>query len=445
MPAQYQRLAREVIAEAVGTNTQASNGSTTALAQKIRARLIAAGYPASDIQIVGAVPKTQNLVVRLRGRPTGKKPILLASHLDVVEARAADWSMDPFTLNAKNGFLLGRGVEDNKAGVSIVVTNLIRWKRERWVPDRDIIAYFSANEEGDAENGIIWVLKNRRALVDAEFALNTDAGGVELANGKPRAFELQASEKVYVTYRLEAVNPGGHSSRPRTDNAIYTLSAALTRLGAYRFPVMLNEISKAELERAATLAPADTAADMRAVAANPTDSAAVARLTRDPGFNTMLRTTCVATMLEGGHAENALPQRARATVNCRVLPNHKMDQVAAALQRVAGDSVAVTQVYTPVASDPSPLRDDLLLVLGQLVPRYFPGAALVPVMEAGATDGLYLRNAGIPTYGVSAIAAMSGESNAHGRDEKLRERSLYDATEFWYSLVKGLASPTVTP
>ncbi|MDQ6827253.1 MAG: M20/M25/M40 family metallo-hydrolase [Gemmatimonadota bacterium] len=445
LPAEYQRLAREVIAEAVGTNTQASNGSTTVLARKIRARLIAAGYPASDIQMVGAVPKTQNLIVRLRGLPTGKKPILLASHLDVVEARAADWSMDPFTLNAKNGFLLGRGVEDNKAGVTTVVTNLIRWKREQWVPDRDIIAYFSANEEGDAENGIIWVLKNRRALIDAEFALNTDAGGVELANGKPRAFGLQASEKVYVTYRLEAVNPGGHSSRPRADNAIYTLAAALTRLGAYRFPVMLNEISRAQLERAATLAPADTAADMRAVAANPADSAAVARLTGDPGFNTMLRTTCVATMLEGGHAENALPQRARATVNCRVLPNHKMDEVVATLQRIAGDSVAVTQVYAPVASDASPLRDDLLRVLGQLVPRFFPGATLVPLMEAGATDGLYLRNAGIPTYGVSAIAAVSGESNAHGRDEKLRERSLYDATEFWYSLVKKLASPTVTP
>ena len=447
LPAEYQRLAREVLTEAVNTNTTASVGSTTALARKLQARLIAAGYPANDIHIVGSDEKNQNLIVRLRGQPSGKKAILLAAHLDVVEANKADWTADPFTLRLENGYFLGRGAEDDKSGVTVLVTNLIRWKREKWTPDRDIIAYFSADEESDATKGVQWVLANARNLIDAEFALNTDGGGVEIANGKPRVFEAEASEKVYVTFRFEATNPGGHSSRPRPDNAIYELTRALTRLESYTFPLKLNEVTRTQLERASVLQTADTAADMRLVAKGYTNGApdaaaqaAMTRLSRNPSFNAMFRTTCVATKLDGGHADNALPQRARATVNCRMLPNDPPAEVAQALARLAGDSVSVTVIDAAVPSDPSPLRADLMSLLEQLVPRYFPGAPVMPSMSAGATDGLYLRNAGIPTYALSAVAGVNGESNAHGLNEKVREKSIYDAVAFWNDMVRALAS-----
>ena len=446
LPAEYQRLARDVLTEAVNTNTTASAGSTTALAKKLQTRLLAAGYAASDIHIVGSDRKNQNLIVRLRGRSSGAKPILLAAHLDVVEANKADWTADPFTLRTENGFFLGRGAEDDKSGVTVLITNLIRWKREKWTPDRDVIAFFSADEETDATKGIQWVLAHARHLIDAEFCLNTDGGGVELANGKPRAFGVEASEKVYVTFRMQATNPGGHSSRPRHDNAVYQLAHALTRLESYTFPVKLNEVTRTQLERSAALQSPDTAADMRAIArgyANGSPSAeaqtAMVRLSRDPSFNALFRTTCVATMLDGGHAENALPQRARATVNCRMLPNDSPAEVEQALRRVAGDSVAVSVVYAPVPSEPSPLRADLLSLLDQLSSRYFPGAAVIPAMSLGATDGLYLRNAGIPTYALSALAEVDGESNAHGLNEKVRAKSILDAVAFWNDMVRGLA------
>ena len=447
LPIEYQRLARDVLTEAVNTNTTASAGSTTTLARKLQTRLRAAGYAANDIHIVGSDKKNQNLIVRLRGRPSGKKPILLAAHLDVVEANRADWTADPFALRAENGFFLGRGAEDDKSGVTVLVTNLIRWKREKWTPDRDVIAFFSADEETDATKGVQWVLAHTRNLIDAEFCLNTDGGGVELATGKPRAFGVEASEKVYVTFRLEATNPGGHSSRPRPDNAIYQLAHALTRLESYTFPVKLNEVTRTQLERSAALQSADTAADMRLVASgyangspNAESQAAMARLSREPSFNALFRTTCVATLLDGGHAENALPQRARATVNCRMLPNDPPTEVERTLRRIVGDSVAVTITYAPVPSEPSPLRTDLMSLLDQLSARYFSGAPVIPSMALGASDGLYLRNAGIPTYSLSAIAEADGESNAHGLNEKVREKSIYDAVAFWNDMVKGLAS-----
>jgi acetylornithine deacetylase/succinyl-diaminopimelate desuccinylase-like protein len=446
LPAEYQRVAREVLTEAVNTNTTASVGNTTALAKKLRTRLLAAGYASSDIHIVGSDLKNQNLVVRLKGRGTGKKAILLAAHLDVVEAKKADWTYDPFVLRRENGYFLGRGAEDDKSGVTVLITNLIRWRRERWTPDRDIIALFTADEETDATRGVQWVLAHERPLIDAEFALNTDGGGVELANGKPRAFYVDASEKVYVTFRLEAINPGGHSSRPRADNAIYALAHALARLEAYSFPPKLNEVTRAQLERSSALYAADTAADMRLIAkgyasAEPEADAraAMARLSRDPSFNALFHTTCIATMLDGGHAENALPQRAGATVNCRMLPNDPPADVERAIRTIAGDSVKVTVPYAAVPSDPSPLRPELMALLDQLASRYFPGAPVIPDMAAGASDALYLRNAGIPTYNPSALAEVDGEANAHGLNEKVREKSVYDAVAFWYEMVKGLA------
>ena len=452
LPLEYQRLASAVITEAVNTNTTASAGSTTALARKLQARLIAAGYPAADIHIVGGDRKNQNLVVRLRGAPSGRKPILLAAHLDVIEAKRADWTYDPFVLRRENGFFLGRGVEDDKAGVTVLITNLIRWKRERWTPDRDIIAMFTADEESDATRGVQWLLAHERALIDAEYALNTDGGGVELAGGKPRAFAVDASEKVYATFRLEATNPGGHSSRPRPDNAIYVLAHALTRLEAYRFAPKLNEVSRVQIDRSAALYAADTAADLRLIAKGYSTSmpdadakAAMARLSGDPSFNGLFHTTCVATMLVGGHAENALPQRAGALVNCRMLPNDPPAEVERIIRSLAGDSVVVTVPYPPVPSDPSPLRPELMTLLDQLAARYFPGAPVIPMMASGATDGLYLRNAGIPVYDPGALAGAEGEANAHGLNEKVREKSVYDAVAFWYDMVKGLAGARITP
>lgn len=452
LPVAYQRLAREVITEAVNTNTTASIGSTTALANKLRTRLIAAGYPAADIHIVGGDPKNKNLIVRLRGSGTGKKAILLAAHLDVVEAKRADWKEDPFVLRLENGYFMGRGAEDDKSGVTVLITNFIRWKQEKWIPDRDIIGLFTADEETDATRGVQWVLAHERQLIDAEYSLNTDGGGVELANGKPRAFGMDASEKVFADFQLEATNPGGHSSRPRPDNAIYQLAHALTRLEAFTFPPKLNEVSKTQLERGAELQAPDTAADMRLIAAGystPTPDAAaqeaMARLSRDPSFNAFFRTTCVATLLEGGHADNALPQRARATVNCRMLPNDPPAEVEAAIKRAVGDGIAVTVTYPPVASDPSPLRPELMSLLDRLSAQYWPGAPVIPTMALGASDGLYLRNAGIPTYAVSAVAGVDGEGNAHGLNEKVREKSVYDAVAFWNDMVRGLASRSLNP
>jgi acetylornithine deacetylase/succinyl-diaminopimelate desuccinylase-like protein len=447
LPVAYQRLAREVLTEAVNTNTTASVGSTTALANKLRTRLIAAGYPASDIHIVGSDAKNRNLIVRLRGSASGKKAILLAAHMDVVEAKRADWKEDPFVLRLENGYFMGRGAEDDKSGVTVLITNLIRWKQEKWTPDRDIIALFTADEETDATRGAQWVLAHERKLIDAEYALNTDGGGVELANGKPRSFGMEASEKVFIDFQLEAKNPGGHSSRPRPDNAIYQLAHALTRLEGYTFPVKLNEVSRTQLERGAALVAADTAADMRAIAAgfaNDTPDAAaqaaMTRLSREPSYNALFRTTCVATLLEGGHADNALPQRARATVNCRMLPNDPPAEVEATIKRVVGDGVDVSITYPPVASAPSPLREELVTLVDRLAGQYFPGAPVIPMMALGASDGLYLRNAGIPTYSLSAVASVDGEGNAHGLNEKVREKSIYDATAFWNDMVRGLAS-----
>lgn len=447
LPAEYRRLTRAILTEAVNTNTTASAGSTTALAKKLQARLLAAGYAPADIHIVGSDAKNRNLIVRLRGRPSsGKKPILLAAHLDVVEANRADWTYDPFTLRLENGFFLGRGAEDDKSGVTVLMANLIRWKRERWVPERDVVAVFTTSEETDAAAGMRWVIAHARPLIDAEYGLNTDGGGVELTARGPRSFDLEASEKVYVTFRLEATNPGGHSSRPRRDNAVYQLAHALDRLEAYTFPAKLNEVTRTQLQRSAALQSPDTAADMRLIASGFSDaspdsgvSAAIARLSRDPTFNALFRTTCVATMLEGGHAENALPQRARATVNCRMLPNDPPAQVEATVRRLAGDSISVSVIYPAVPSDPSPLRPELMALLDTLSARYFPGAPVVPAMALGASDGLFLRNAGIPVYSLSAIAEMDGEANAHGLNEKVREKSLYDAVAFWNDMVRGLA------
>ena len=368
------------------------------------------------------------------------------AHLDVVAANRADWPFDPFTFLEKDGWYYGRGAEDNKAGVGTIIANLVRWKRERWIPDRDIIAVFSADEETAGES-IAWLLKNHRALIDAEYALNTDAGGGSLDKGKAVSNAVQASEKMFANFRIEVTNPGGHSSVPRRDNAIYELSARLAAFGAFEYPRRLNEVSRAYFVQSASTQAPDIAALMRAVAAQPMDTAAATKLSAaNPYWNSIMRTTCVATRLEAGHADNALAQRASALVNCRILPDESPDSVQAAMQRVVGPGAKVVKASDAMVSPASPLRNDVMGTVTTLTAERFPGAVVVPEMSTGATDGLFTRNAGIPTYGVGALFFEQAEpSRAHGQEERVGVKAYHDAVAFWYSLVKSLATKHILP
>ena len=433
---------RAVLAELVNINSSSGTLGVQRIGRVIAARLRAAGFAASDVQLLGPAPTLTALAIRYRGKTSGKKPILLMAHMDVVTALASDWTRPPFTFGETDGFYYGRGVEDNKAGVAAIVATFLRWKRAGWVPDRDLIAVLTADEETDG-NSMRWMIRNHPELFDVEFALNTDAGGVPLEKGKALSVALQASEKVYADFTLESLNAGGHSSIPRADNAIYELAAGLSRLGAFQFPARLNEVSTAFFRQsAASQAPA-LAEAMRAVATGKTDSASVAILTAaDPYFNSVLRTTCVATRLAGGHADNALPQRATALVNCRMLPDDPVDSVMAVLQRVVGPKVKVIRTREVVPSPASPLRADVVSAMTAMSKTFFGAAPVVPEMSTGATDGVFTRNAGIPTYGVGALSGERSEpSRAHGRDERLGVESFHPSVAFWEQLVRQLAGP----
>jgi acetylornithine deacetylase/succinyl-diaminopimelate desuccinylase-like protein len=364
------------------------------------------------------------------------------AHLDVVDARTEDWSFDPFVLREEGGWFYGRGTRDNKAGAANIVANMIRWKREGWLPERDVIAVLTTDEETDAAAGIRWLLENRRDLVDAAYCLNSDGGDGELRDGKRYILEVQAAEKIYGDFRLEVRNRGGHSSLPRPDNAIYVLAAALRRLAEYQFPVKITEVTRAYLERAARLETGERRRDLLdVVARGGAAEDAVRRLSADPTLNALLRTTCVATQLEGGHAPNALPQLAAATVNCRAIPGTALADLKLALEKVVSDSqVRVVPLGEWTAGPASPLFPRLLSTIERLAAEFFPGAAVIPSMATGATDGLYLRNAGIPTYGVSALFDDPSDVRAHGRDERISVAGYYASVQFWYRLVKDLAS-----
>jgi acetylornithine deacetylase/succinyl-diaminopimelate desuccinylase-like protein len=438
-----QQLARDIYKELIeiNTTTDADPGGTTQAAEAMAARLRAAGFAAADVQVLSAGPRDGNLVARLRGSgAAGRKPILLLAHLDVVAARRDDWSIDPFTFTEKDGFYYGRGTSDDKAMAAIWIANMIRMKQEGFVPDRDLIVALTSDEEGGDHNGVEWLLANKRELVDAAYALNEGGGGF-LKNGKPFVHNVQAAEKVYYDFTFEVRNKGGHSSRPVKDNAIYHLANALARLERYDFPVMLNDVTRAYFERLSRAETGQTAADMRAVAKNPADAAAVRRLSAQPVYNSMLRTTCVATQLQGGHAPNALPQLARANVNCRVLPNHDVKDVQATLVRLAGDTaVHVSPAPEPRGGPASPLSDEVLRPIERLTAEMWPGIPVVPVMSTGATDGRPLRQGGIPTYGVSGLFGDMDDSRAHGRDERMLIKSFFEGHEFLYRLVKELSS-----
>jgi acetylornithine deacetylase/succinyl-diaminopimelate desuccinylase-like protein len=437
---------RAILAELIGINSSSGTPGVQRLAQTLARRLRTAGFPAADVQLLGPKPELTALVVRYRGRNPTQKPLLLMAHLDVVPALRLDWTSDPFVFLEKDGWYYGRGVEDNKAGVASIIATFARWKRTGYQPGRDLIAVLTADEETNGES-MKWLLANHPPLRTAEYALNTDAGGVALDGARPVSVGVQASEKVFANFRLEAFNPGGHSSVPRADNAIYSLATALARLGAYRFPARLNDVSRAFFRESAAMQDSTLAPLMRAAGGPAPDATALAELSRrNDYYNSVMRTTCVATRLSGGHADNALPQRALALVNCRMLPDDPPDSVQAVLQRLAGDSVKVVRAWEIVGSPVSPLRDDVMRAIAAVSSEHFPRASIVPEMSTGATDGLYTRNAGIPTYGVAMLAFdQASPSRAHGRDERINVEAFHISVRAWEQLVQRLATDAVVP
>jgi acetylornithine deacetylase/succinyl-diaminopimelate desuccinylase-like protein len=438
----HQQLTRDIYKELIEINTVTATGDTLVAAEAMAARLRAGGFDAADVQVLSPEPRKGNLVARYRG--TGaRKPMLLLAHIDVVEARAEDWTVDPFKLTEKDGYFYGRGTLDQKYMAAVFVANLIRYKQEDFKPQRDLVLVLEADEEIlDANTkGIRWLLANHRNLIDAEFALNEGAG-VGLRDGVPVRNSVQTAEKISVSFQLEVTDKGGHSSLPNNDNAIYRLADGLARLSKFTFPLSINDTTRAFFTRMAEYEPQQTAEDMRGILSGTPDLAArsLTRLANNPVYNAQLRTTCVATTLQGGHAINALPQLARAGVNCRIMPGESVSDIEATLVRVmADDKIKLSRTSEPVVSAPSALQGEILSAIEKTSAEFFPGIPIVPVMSAGATDGSYLRNAGIPTYGHSGLANEISDNRAHGRDERVLVSAFFKGQEYLYRLVKILA------
>ena len=441
---QDQRL-RSIYQELVEINTTSSVGSCTQAAQAMAARLKSGGFRDDEMQVLvpAGAPQKGNLVARLKG--TGAlKPMLLLAHIDVVEAKREDWLRDPFKLIEEDGMFYARGSSDDKAMAAIYVSTLIRYRQEALRPARDLILALTCDEEVEGPyNGVEFLLKQHRPLIDAEFALTEGGNGAVDPTGKKVLHGIQAGEKVFQSFQLEVTNKGGHSSVPVPDNAIYHLSGGLARLAAYSFPFRLSATTRGYFEQRAALESPAVAADMRALLKDPPDAGALARLYAvSPAYNAAVRTTCVATMLEGGHAINALPQRARAGVNCRILPGEKIADVQATLVKVMADEqIKVTPIGVGVEAQVPPLTPALMKTIEAVSTELWPGIPVVPTMSAGATDGRYLNNAGLWTYGVTGLFSAPGGSNAHGLNERLPVKSLYEGHEFNHRLIQRLAMP----
>jgi acetylornithine deacetylase/succinyl-diaminopimelate desuccinylase-like protein len=439
LPAALRPLARAVLAELVSIDTTHANGSTAA-AEAIARRLRAAGFADADLVLAGPVPHKHNLVVRLRG--AGKeRPVLFIAHLDVVAAKREDWSRAPFALSESDGYLYGRGTTDMKGDVSALVLTLLRLRGEGYRPDRDVVIAFTDDEEtGRETNGVAWLLRERPELLRAGFAVNPDGGEGQTRHGRRTLLAVQTSEKVFVNFSVEATDRGGHSSLPHAGNPVYRLAAALVRLGAHEFPVHVGETVRGYFGAMSTQESGALAEDLATLSREPTDLAAAARVAAASDlYAALMHTTCVATELSGGHASNALPQLARATVNCRVLPDESPDDVEATLRRVVDDpGVKVTRTTPVQASPPSPLVPSVVEPVERVMRQLFPGVRLAPLLSTGATDGLYLRRAGIPTYGISGMFGDVDDVRAHGRDERVAAADYYDGVEFMYRFVKEL-------
>ena len=436
-------LARDIFTQLIEINTTDSIGDNTRAAEAMATRFRAAGYAEQDIHVLGPAPRKRNLVVRLHG--TGPaRPILFIGHLDVVEAKRSDWSFDPFVFREQDGYFYGRGTSDMKGDDAILVTMFLRLKREGFQPARDMILALTSDEEGGTANGIDWLVTNHRDLIDAEFSVNSDGGGGDIKNGRRIYMSMQAAEKVFLSFKLEVTNPGGHSSLPTKDNAIYHLAEGLARLAKFDFPVRLFDVTRASFERMAPFYEGQLGADMKAVVGNPHDEAVVARLSALPQYNAQLRTTCVATMLSGGHAENALPQSATTVVNCRLLPVDQAEDVERTLNQVLADpkiKVSVMKPPKPVAY--TPISPVVLNAVTAATSKSWPGLSVIPQMSTGASDGIYLIAAGIPTYGISGIFGDEDDVRAHGRDERVLVKSFYEAIGFMYDVgtTLGKAGP----
>ena len=440
-----QKQMREIYQELVETNTTNSTGSCTVAANKMARRLKAAGYQDADLHLIvpPGGPTKGNLVARIKGDGS-KKPLLLLAHIDVVEANRADWVRDPFKLIEEDGMFYARGASDDKAMAASFVANMIRYKKEKLAPKRDVVMALTCDEEmvPSKFDGAEYLFNHHRALIDAEIALNEGGSGLLDKDGKPVRHGIQAGEKIYQTFQLEVTNPGGHSSAPYRDNAIYHLAEGLSRLGQFSFPFKLSPVTRAYYERMAAVEKGQVAADMKAILGDPPDAAALERLYAvSPVHNSTVRTTCVATKVDAGHADNALPQRARATVNCRILPDEQVDDVQATLQRVvADDKIRITRIGEGLSAPMPPLTPALMKAVEEISNDMWPGVPVIPTMSTGGTDGRFLNSGGIWTYGISGMFAGPEGSGAHGLNEHIRVKSLYDGQEYLYRLGKRLAT-----
>ena len=443
-------MAHDIFEQLIEINTTDSIGSTTVAAEAMAKRLLDAGFPKADVVVMGPNARKGNMVARYRGIPGSMvRPILIIGHLDVVEARREDWTTDPFKFVEKDGYYYGRGTQDMKDADAIAVTDFIRLRKEGFVPDRDIILALTADEEGGKSNGVKWLLQNHRQLVDAEFALNPDSGGVSTDHGKPLTVEFEATEKLYGDFQVLATNPGGHSSLPKPDNAIYHVADALGVLEKSPFPFELSAVTREYFGQMAKIETGQTAADMRAILAAPPDPAAIQRLSQDARYNSTLRTTCVATMMSAGHAPNALPQRAEANVNCRIFPGHSQEDIRLSLVRMFNDPKLTVHYRSDggeladhgsdrKAMVPPPLRTDVMQSLRAVSAKLWPGAPVIAIMETGASDSIHTMNAGIPSYGISGIAIDRDDLRMHGKDERVKVDSYYAGVEFYYQFLKAL-------
>jgi acetylornithine deacetylase/succinyl-diaminopimelate desuccinylase-like protein len=443
--------ARAIFKELIEINTTDSPaGNVTTAAVAMQKHFLDAGFPAEDIHLLGPDPRKQNLVVRMHAAGTStEKPVLFLCHIDVVQALRSDWHTDPFEFVEKDGYYYGRGTQDMKESDAALVATFLRLHREGYKPHRDLILALTADEEGGKFNGAAWLVRQHRDLVDAAYVINPDAGGVQLDHGRTIVADVEATEKVYSDFQVTATNRGGHSSLPRPDNAIYELTTALNKLAAYSFPFELNEVTRTYFENLAKQETGQTAVDIHAILASPPDLAAAERLSAEPSFNSNFRTTCVATRLSGGHANNALPQTAQANVNCRIFPGHSPEETRRQLIGVFNDPkltvkyVSDAGVVSDVAPErkaiaPPPPIKEVFDPLTRITQQIWPGVSVTPVMENGASDSIYFAQAGIPCYGYSAIALERDDDRAHGQDERLPVDSYWKSLDFFYAFAKAL-------
>jgi acetylornithine deacetylase/succinyl-diaminopimelate desuccinylase-like protein len=436
----YQTQLREIYKELIEINTTASHGTTTAV-NLMRNRLIAAGFPNEDVQVLGQDSSKANLVARFHGTG-GQKPLLLLAHIDVVDAKKEDWSFDPFKLTERDGYFYGRGILDDKSMAAIWITNLILLKHENYIPDRDIIVCLSTDEETGDFSGVQWLLKFHPKLIDAELCLNECGVGL-IENGKYLLNQVQISEKIYQSYRLEVTNKGGHSSLPEKENAINRLAEGIIRISKYQFPLDLNEGTRTYFKKVSSLQTGKLAEDMIGLLKTPPDSSSVDRLSSIPAYNAIIRTTCVATVFNSGDpsTENVLPQKAVAIVNCRIIPGESQEYVFQKLKEVlANDKIKITPIYDDLSSPPSPINPKVFSKIEMVSDQLWPGIPVIPIMSTYASDGLYLRKEGMIFYGVSGLFTDVSNNGEHGKDERIGVKQLFDSQYFLYLLVKELSS-----